>query len=198
MKRLKILSACAMAAIGLNVAATAPVQAQASEPYVGQLTLFATSWCPRDCAKADGSLLPINQYQALYSLYGVTYGGDGRTTFGLPNLLGRAPVSYSATMPLGTMTGSSSTTLTIAQMPAHNHLVLAASTPPTSNNPSGGSLATFPAGSPIYASPAETPSVAMHPNIVTQTGNGQPFSIQSPIVAMNWCVSLQGIYPSRP
>ena len=198
MKRLKLLVLGATAALGLNAAVSAPVLAQASEPFVGQLTLFATNWCPRNWAKADGSLLSIAQNQALFSLYGTTYGGNGQTNFALPNLQGRAPVSYSASMPLGLATGTTTATLTINQMPAHNHMLLAASTGPTSNSPSGGSLATFPVGSPIYASPSETPSVAMHPNVVTPSGNGQPFSIQNPILAMNWCVSLQGIYPSRP
>jgi microcystin-dependent protein len=197
MKRLKLLALGATAALGLNAAISAPVLAQAAEPFVGQLVLFPMNWCPRNWAKANGAILPIAQHQALYSLYGTTYGGDGRQTFGLPNLEGRAPVSYSSNMPLGMMTGSSTATLTVNQMPAHNHMILAASTGPTSNNPAGGSLATFPDGSPIYASSAEVPSVAMHPNVVTPTGNNQPFSTQSPILAMNWCVSLQGIYPSR-
>lgn len=197
MNRLKNLTLGAVAALGLNAAVTAPVLAQASEPFIGQLVLFPMDWCPRNWAKANGAILPIVQYQALYSLYGTTYGGDGRQTFALPDLQGRAPVSYSSTMPLGLPSGSSTATLTVNQMPAHNHMILAASSGPTSPNPSGGSLATFPAGSPIYASSSETPSVAMHPNVVTPTGNGQPFSTQSPILAMNWCVSLVGIYPSR-
>jgi len=198
MNRLKLLALGATAALGLNAAVSTPVLAQAAEPYIGQLVLFATDWCPRNWHKADGALLSINANQALFSLYGTTYGGDGMTTFALPNLQGRAPVSYSSNMPLGLMTGNTTATLTIAQMPMHNHVLLAASTGPTSNSPSGGSLATFPSGSPIYASPSETPSVAMHPNVVTPTGGNQPFSIQNPILAMNWCVSMQGIYPSRP
>lgn len=198
MKRLKLLALGATAALGLNAALSAPVLAQAAEPYVGQLALFATDWCPRNWHKADGTLLSVSTNQALFSLYGTTYGGNGSTNFALPNLQGRAPVSYSSTMPLGLVAGNTTATLTITQMPAHNHMLLAATTGPTSNNPAGGSLATFPTGSPIYASPSETPSVAMHPNVVTPTGNGQPFSIQNPILAMNWCVSLQGIYPSRP
>lgn len=198
MKRLKLLAVGAVAALGLNAAMSAPVLAQASEPYVGQLALFATDWCPRGWVKADGSLLPINQNQALYSLYGVTYGGNASTNFGVPNLQGRAPVSYAASMPLGQASGSATATLTVAQMPAHNHVLLAATSLPSTNNPSGGSLATFPAGSNIYAAATETPSVAMHPNVLTPTGGNQPFSTQSPILALNWCVATVGIYPPRP
>lgn len=198
MKRLKLLALGATAGLGLNAAVSTSVLAQAADPYVGQLVLFATDWCPVHWAKANGALLPINQNQALFSLYGTTYGGNGTTNFALPDLQGRAPVSYASTMPLGLATGNTTATLTIAQMPMHNHVLLAAASGPVTNNPSGGSLATFPAGSPIYASPSETPSVAMHPNVVTPTGGNQPFSIQNPILAMNWCVSLQGIYPSRP
>lgn len=198
MKRLKLLALSATAAFGLNAAVSAPVMAQAAEPYIGQLALFATDWCPRGWHKADGALLSIAQNNALYSLYGVTYGGNGTTNFALPNLQGRAPVSYSATMPLGQPSGATTATLTLAQMPTHNHMLLAAASGPVTNSPSGGSLATFPPGTPIYAAASETPSVAMHPNVLTPSGGNQPFSIQNPVLSMNWCVSLQGLYPSRP
>lgn len=187
------------AAAALILGALAPTAALAQdEPILGQVTLFGTTWCPRGWAPANGQILPISQNSALFSLYGTTYGGNGTTTFGLPDLRGRAPVSYNATIPLGAPIGSGTATLTVDQMPTHNHIVLAAATGPTSNDPANGSLATFPAGAMIYASPSETPSVPMHPNVVTNTGGNQPFSTQSPILSMNWCVAMVGVYPSRP
>ncbi len=197
MKKLKLLALGATVAMGLNAVASAPALAQA-EPILGQLTLFGTDWCPRGWAKANGALLPISQNAALFSLLGTTYGGNGQTNFALPDLQGRAPVSYSANMPIGLATGSSTVTLTVNQMPAHNHLIVASSQGPSTGNPSGGSLATFPPAQPIYSSSGTTPSVPMNAQILSHTGGSQPINVQSPILAMNWCIATVGIFPSRP
>lgn len=109
--------------------ALAPTQAVAqSEPLLGQVNLFGTRWCPRNWLPADGSLLPINRYQALFSLFGTTYGGDGRTTFALPDLRARAPVGWSPDMPIGTRSdsaGVSETGLTASPVLAMNWCVAA-------------------------------------------------------------------------
>lgn len=187
-------AALAMAA-GLGCAAPAFAQA---EPFIGQLALFGMNWCPKNWAPANGQLLPIQQNTALFSLLGVQYGGNGQTTFALPNLQGRAPVSASTSYPVGLSWGQSSTTLTIQQMPAHTHLVMAAAAAPTTGSPAGASLATFPNSQPIYAAASSTPDILMNQQIVSVAGGSMPFSTQSPVLAMTWCVSLAGVYPSRP
>lgn len=196
MKQFKVMGLAALSGLAvLGGAASAHAQA---EPILGQVSLFATNWCPRGWAPADGATLSIQANSALFSLYGVTYGGNGTTNFNLPNLQNRAPISWSSTNPIGAATGSSSATLTTAQMPAHTHVVLASSATISTNSPAGGSLGTFPAGQTIYAANTVTPDVAMHAGIVSVSGGSQPFSTQSPVLSMNWCVATSGIYPSRP
>lgn len=196
MKQFKVMGLAAISGLAvLGAAASANAQA---EPILGQVSLFATNWCPVGWAQANGATIAIQSNSALFSLYGVTYGGNGTTNFALPNLQNRAPISWSSTNPIGAAVGNSSVTLTTAQMPAHTHVVLASSAATSTNNPAGGSLGTFPAGDAIYAANTSTPDVAMHAGIVTTTGGNQPVSTQSPVLSMNWCVAMQGIYPSRP
>lgn len=186
------------AASGLALVGGASPAAAQDEPLLGQVSLFATPWCPRNWAQANGAIIAIQQNSALYSLYGTTYGGNGTTTFALPNLNDRAPISWSSATPIGAAIGSSSVTLTQAQMPSHTHTVLGSSTTSATNSPAGASLGTFPAGQQIYAANTVTPDVPMHAGIVGATGGNQPVSTQSPVLAMTWCVAVQGIYPSRP
>lgn len=196
MKQFTVMGLAAISGLAiLGAAGSASAQV---EPILGQVSLFATNWCPVGWAPANGATIAIQSNSALFSLYGVTYGGNGTTTFALPNLQNRAPISWSSTNPIGAATGSSSVTLTTAQMPAHTHVVLASSATTSTNNPAGGSLGTFPSGSVIYAPNTSTPDVAMHAGIVTMAGGNQPVSTQSPVLSMNWCVAMQGIYPSRP
>lgn len=187
-------AALAMAA---GLGCTAPAFAQA-EPFIGQLALFGMNWCPKNWLAANGQTLSIAQNTALFSLLGVQYGGDGVQTFGLPNLQARAPVGASGTYPVGSSWGQTSVTLTTQQMPSHTHLVMAASAGPTTGSPAGASLATFPGSQVIYAAPASTPDIQMNPQIVSPAGGSQPFSTQSPVLSMTWCVSMSGVYPSRP
>lgn len=184
-------------ALAAGLGAAAPALAQA-EPFIGQLALFGMNWCPKNWLPANGQLLPIQQNTALFSLFGIQYGGDGRVTFGLPNLQERAPVSASGSYPVGTAWGQASVTLTTQQMPMHTHFVMAASSGPATNSPAGASLATFPTSQVIYAAPSSTPDIVMNPQIVTSAGGSQPFSTQSPVLAMSWCVSMSGVFPSRP
>ncbi|MCS6627503.1 tail fiber protein [Roseibacterium beibuensis] len=196
MKHLKLMALAAasgLAAVGVSTSATAQV-----EPILGQVTLFATNWCPVGWAQANGAVLPIQQNSALFSLYGTNYGGNGSTTFALPNLMGRAPVSWSSTSPIGSAFGASSVTLTTAQMPTHTHMVMGSSAMTSTNNPAGASLGTFPAGQTIYAANTSTPDVPMHAGIIGPAGGNLPVPTQSPVLSMNWCVAMQGIYPSHP
>lgn len=195
MKQFRILGLAAVS--GLALAAASPAAAQV-EPYLGQVSLFATNWCPVNWLPANGALLSIQSNSALFSLYGVTYGGNGTNNFALPNLQDRAPISWSSTNPIGAATGNASVTLTTDQMPAHTHVVLGSSAAGSTNSPAGASLGTFPAGQTIYAPNTSTPDVAMHAGIVGVSGGSQPFPTQSPVLAMTWCVATQGVYPSRP
>lgn len=196
MKAFKIIGLAATSGLALLCGA-APAAAQ-SEPLLGQVSLFAMNWCPRGWAPANGALLSISQNSPLFSLYGTTYGGDGQVTFALPNLQNRAPVSWSATNPIGAQTGSASVTLTVNQMPMHTHPVLGTTQPTGTNDPTGALLGTFPAGQSIYAPNTSTPDVPMHAGIIGPAGGSQPVSTQSPVLAMTWCVATAGIYPSRP
>ena len=201
------LGLCALGVSGL--AETRPAEAQ--EGYLGEVRLFGMTWCPRSWTPADGQLLAISQYNALFSLYGTLYGGDGRTTFGLPDLRGRAPISQGSGPGLnpysvGQKAGSESFTLTVDQMPSHNHT---ASTTATLNASSAGGDSPEPSGrvladdgnDNIYS--AAQPDVTMSSaaisasTTVNNTGGNQAVGHRGPILTMTWCVALQGIYPSR-
>jgi microcystin-dependent protein len=196
MKRLLATAALAYALILTGVG-----MASAQEPYLGEVRLFGYNWCPNGWTQANGAILPINQFTALFSLYGTNFGGNGSTTFGVPNLTGRAPTSFGSTppgQPFASLYGSSSVTLTVGQLPAHTHQAFGSTAANSTNVPTGAILPTFPAGQHIYA-PAGSPANApMAGTAIGSTGNNQPVQTQSPSLALNWCVAIVGIYPSRP
>lgn len=201
------LSAGALALIaGLG---TATVQAQ--DPFIGELKLFGYNFCPRGWTEAAGQLLPISQNQALFSLYGTQYGGDGRTTFALPDLRGRAPIGFGNGPGLGNYAvgqkgGTENITITAANMPSHNHSATTASTLKASNgngqaNTPEGNILASDRKSKIYS--ADQVDVKMGSSAVQSvttignTGGNQGIAKRSPYLAMRWCVALQGIFPSR-
>ena len=191
------------AAIASALTFTCAGLASAQEPYIGEVRMFGYNWCPVGWAPANGQLLPISQYTALFSLYGTNFGGNGQTNFALPDLRARAPVSFGSPPGLppqafATPYGTASVTLTVAQLPAHTHASMGSSQPNTEPSPAGTLFATFPPAQNVYAvgtSPANTP---MSPTAIGITGGNQPVSTQSPALAMNWCVAMAGIFPSRP
>jgi microcystin-dependent protein len=167
-----------------------------SEPFIGQIMLVPYNFAPRGWAFCNGQILPIAQNTALFSLLGTTFGGNGQTTFALPDLRGRAALSSGqgpglSNYDLGQVGGTESTTLTINQMPMHNHTCNA-----SDNEVSGG-------GSPTNNLVAKggffdpTANTVMAPNMVNTTGGSQPFSILSPYLTLNYCIALEGIFPSR-
>lgn len=181
--------------------------ATASEPFIAEIKMFGGNFAPRGYAFCDGQLLPIAQYSALFSLLGTTYGGDGRTTFALPDLRGRVAVHPGrgaglSDYRLGQKGGQEQVTLTIAQMPSHNHTITATlqgtNTPGNSETPGGNTLATK-ARTNIYQTGA--PDVAMHADSVSasaaNTGGNQSVNIRQPYLAINYIIALQGIFPSR-
>ena len=189
-----------LAALSAALAAPLPAAAQ-SEPFLGQIMCAGFNFVPRGWARLDGQLLPISQNQALFSLLGTTYGGDGRTTFALPDMRGRALVhdgSGPGLTPrtIGERGGAETHTLTPSQMPAHTHAVAprASTAAPTASSPAGAVPATRPR-LPMYgAAPGDTDMAAV---TTSAAGGNQPVPQMPPYIAINCFMALQGIYPSR-
>jgi len=189
-----VLSASVLAAcMGLSPSATA------SEPFIAQITMFGGNFAPRGWAYCDGQLLPINQYQALFSLLGTTYGGDGRTTFALPDLRGRVAIHPGrgpglTVRTLGQKGGAETHTLTAAQMPAHTHGLQASDTRGNSSDPTN-HVNAVKSRTNIYSDAA--PNVSMSTQAVANTGGGQAHNNMQPFLGINHIIALQGIFPSR-
>jgi microcystin-dependent protein len=166
------------------------------EPFLAEIIMFGGNFAPRGWALCDGQLLPINQNQALFSLLGTTYGGDGRTTFGLPDLRGRLamhPGNGPGLSPrrLGEKGGTEQNTLTTPQLPAHNH-TLAAKEEANAADPDG----TFIAGSGFNAF-GTAADKTMNTTAIGNTGGGQAVNNIQPFECVNFIIALQGIFPSR-
>ena len=167
-----------------------------SEPFVGEIRMFAGTFAPRNWAFCDGQLLAISQNDALFSLLGTTYGGDGRTTFGLPDLRGRFPMHQGTGYPIGRKSGAENVTLTANQLPAHNHTLRYSSGRAHATTPLNNALAVSASGDRQFST--QTGSTAdMHPNSVSQTGGGQSHNNMSPFLCIHFIIALYGIYPSR-
>lgn len=172
-----------------------------SEPFIAEIRIFAGNFAPRGWAFCDGQLLPIAQNTALFSLIGTTYGGDGRTTTGLPNLQGRAPMHPGrgpglTPRNLGQSGGTTTVTLTDAQMPAHRHSVQAVWPIPADDDDPGGNLLGVPAGASIYREFSGSLN-NMADEALLATGGGQAHSNLQPYLAMYFIIALVGLYPSR-
>ena len=172
------------------------------EPFIGQLMCFAGNFAPRGWAKCEGQLLDIAQNSALFSILGTMYGGDGRTTFGLPDLRGRVPMgagqgSGLASRTLGAKGGKETVTLTKDQMPSHTHTATTKATTAGADTtaPNDAFMAK---GAQTYSASAR-PDTTMHrENVVNSTeGGNQAHNNMQPFIVMTWCVALQGTFPSR-
>jgi len=185
------------------------------EPFIGQIMMFAGNFAPRGWAFCEGQLLAINQNTALFSILGTTYGGDGRTTFGLPDLRGRAPI-HPGTGPgltsrrLGEKNGTENNTLTQMQLPSHTHsasgTLNANNAVGNTNNPSGNSLAisktpidrTNTVDTNTYTNAAANTPMANNVSVqVGNTGGNQAVNNMQPFLGLNYIIALQGVYPSR-
>jgi len=164
-----------------------------SEPFLGEIKLVSFNFPPKGWAFCNGQLLPINQNQALFSIMGTTYGGDGRTTFALPNLQGRVPIHAGAGYVVGNLGGEAAHTVTIPEMPAHSHPPAAQTTPTTPGTSPAGALWST-ATTPGYGT---APNATMIPATVAGVGAGQPHENQPPYLVLNYVVALQGIFPSQ-
>jgi microcystin-dependent protein len=159
--------------------------------YIGEIRIMSFGYAPKFWALCNGQVLPINQNQALFSILGTTYGGNGQTTFALPNIQARAPIHLGNGHTQGEAAGSSSVTVTTATMPTHTHVVHASTTNGDTNSPQAHVLA----ASPIYAGP--TALAAINPATVANAGGSQPHENMQPYLCLNFCICLQGIFPSR-
>ena len=164
-------------------------------PYLSEVRLFSYNWAPRGWARCDGQLLPINQNQALYSLLGTMYGGDGRTTFALPDLRGRTATHFNNQFQQGAKGGSEKVTLTISQMPSHYHSFQGTSATGTDRRPEGLLPGTNSAGENFYG-PFDSPQ-QLNPTSISNTGGNNSHNNMQPYLVLNYCMAMAGAFPSR-
>ncbi|MEM6620717.1 MAG: tail fiber protein [Pseudomonadota bacterium] len=173
-----------------------------SEPFLAEVRMVGFNFAPRGWAFCDGQILPINQNQSLYSLLGTTYGGDGRTSFALPDLRGRTPMHVGRASPSGTnhpqgqKEGTETHTLAINEMPAHGHGANGTSSAVSTNSVTGNMLGTN-TGNP-YAPLAAAPAAqSMNASTIGTVGGDQGHENMQPWLAVNFCIALRGLFPSR-
>jgi microcystin-dependent protein len=168
-----------------------------AEPFLSEIRIMSFGFPPKGWAMCNGQLLPINQNQALFSLLGTTFGGDGRVNFALPNLQGRTPIHVGPGFTLGNSAGEQAHTTTIGELPTHAHALQAsnsnADAPVPFSNNQGNVVAASP--SALY-DPSSHPLTTMNTGSVTNAGGNQPHLNMQPFLALNFCIALQGIFPS--
>lgn len=164
-----------------------------AEPFLSEIRIMSFGFAPKGWALCNGQLLPINQNQALFSLLGTTFGGDGRVNFSLPNLQGFTPIHVGSGHTLGERGGEQAHTLSIAEIPTHTHPASASSTNGDSPAPTGMLLA---AESTAMYAPADGNLVALQAATIGNVGGSQAHLNMQPSLALNFCIALQGIFPS--
>jgi microcystin-dependent protein len=163
-----------------------------AEPFLSEIRLMSFVFPPKGWALCNGQLLPINQNQALFSLLGTTFGGDGRVNFALPDLRGRVPIHVGSSHTLGERGGELSHTLNVSELPAHTHPVNAATAATGgSASPSGNVLG---GGNNVYSRSGS--DTTLHPQTVANVGGSQPHNNTQPFLTLSFCIALQGIFPS--
>lgn len=163
-----------------------------SEPFLGEIKIISWNYPAKGWAFCNGQLLPINQNQALFSLLGTTYGGDGRVNFGLPNLQGRAPNHVGAGLVLGELGGEANHILSISEVPTHTHSAVASTVTGDDPIPTNNYLG---AAANFYGPAANLTS--LQPGTISVVGSSQPHNNTQPYLVLNFCIALQGIFPSQ-
>ena len=166
-----------------------------AEPFLSEIRIMSFDFAPKGWALCNGQLLPINQNQALFSLLGTTYGGNGQTTFALPNLQGRVPIHVGSGHTLGERAGEYAHTLSISGLPQHTHAANATSVAATAGTPSNTLMLSQAVGANLYGAAANLQPMA--PNATTPLGGSQPHENMQPFLTLNFCIALQGIFPSQ-
>jgi microcystin-dependent protein len=164
-----------------------------SEPFLSEIKIVSFNFPPKGWAQCNGQQLPINQNQPLFALLGTTYGGNGQTTFALPNLRGRVPIHFDDSHNLGEAAGSTSVTVNIQQLPTHIHSLQATNTVATLDAPGGQVLGSTPISG---FGPADS-LTPMNAGAVSSVGGSQPHNNMMPYLVLNFIIALQGIFPSR-
>lgn len=172
------------------------------DPFVAEIRIFPFNFPPKGWAFCDGQLLPLSQNTALFSLLGTFYGGDGKSTFALPNLQGSAPMHQGQGQGLsqrflGEQGGSENVTLLVSEMPFHTHTLQASFTPGDLKEPQDGAVLTRNQNGAIY-NPAAAPLVTMAPQTLTPAGGSLPHNNMMPYLTLNFCIAMQGVFPARP
>lgn len=165
-----------------------------AEPFLSEIRIMSFGYAPRGWAMCNGQLLPINQNQALFSLLGTTFGGDGRVNFALPDLRGRIPIHVGSGHTLGERGGEQAHTLSIAELPEHVHVENAVNIPATTSDPSASVTLAQSVQAFIYNTAAQLQ--AMSPDMITNTGGSQAHLNMQPFLTLTFCIALQGIFPS--
>ena len=165
-----------------------------AQPYVGEIRIFAGNFAPAGWMFCEGQLLPISEYETLFNLIGTTYGGDGQSTFALPDLRGRVPIHQGNGFTLAETGGAEEITLTVQQIPAHSHPLLGTAVNGTSPNP-GGSLLAQPAAT-IQPYTVEGATLSMNAGSIGPVGGSQPHTNFQPYLCLDFIISLFGIFPS--
>jgi microcystin-dependent protein len=166
-----------------------------AEPFLSEIRIMSFSFAPKGWALCNGQLLPINQNQPLFSLLGTTFGGDGRVNFALPDVRGRTPIHVGSGHTLGERGGEQAHTLSISELPTHTHTVNATTIPATTNTPGPTVLTAQSTSANLYASAAQN-LVPMSPQMVANVGGSQAHLNMEPFLTLNFCIALQGIFPS--
>lgn len=170
-----------------------------ADPFVAEIRIFPFNFAPFGWAVCDGQLLPISQNTALFSLLGTTYGGDGKSTFGLPNLQGQAPMFWGqgpglSLYDIGQSSGSDTVSLLESEIPAHAHAVIASQGDAFEQAPNNSALASGVAIG-LYAAPG--PLVSLDDDVHTPAGGDQPHNNLMPYLTLNFCIAMQGVFPPR-
>jgi microcystin-dependent protein len=165
-----------------------------AEPFLSEIRIMSFAFAPKGWALCNGQLLPINQNQALFALLGTTFGGDGRVNFALPDNMARTPIHVGSGHTLGERGGEQAHTVSIAELPTHTHLARAANVPATDATPSASVVFSQSTGSQTYGSPANPAPMA--PNALSNVGGSQAHLNMQPFLTLNFCIALQGIFPS--
>jgi microcystin-dependent protein len=163
-----------------------------AQPYVGEIRMFAGNFAPAGWMSCEGQIIPISEYETLFSLIGTTYGGNGQDTFALPDLRGRLPIHQGNGFVIAETGGLEQVTLTIPQIPAHSHPLLASADIPTGSSPDN--ALTGQAAAKFYR--AGTAAAAMNASSITPVGGSQPHNNMQPYLCVSFIISLYGIYPS--
>jgi microcystin-dependent protein len=166
-----------------------------AQPYVGEIRMFAGNFAPAGWMFCEGQLLPISENETLFQLIGTTYGGDGESTFALPDLRGRIPIHQGNGFSLAETGGIEEITLTVNQIPAHSHALLATGTIATGNDPTNNVPAST-TGATIFPYGSDQPLTRLHPSSLSTVGGSQPHTNFQPYLCVNFIISLFGIFPS--